>query len=82
MAGHAVSPDGIQPFWILDHFPVDERTTLTGETGTYKHSSGKGEAFTYQIHEPEQNAYGDWTAIKVGGQYYLFCDYDPRGRPY
>lgn len=79
VAGHAVSPDGIQPFKILDHFPVDERTTPTGDTGTYLHSSGKGQPFSYQVHEPEQNAFGDWTAIKVGSQYYLFCDYDPAG---
>lgn len=31
----------------------------------------------YEIHEPEQNAFGDWAAISIGGQYYLFCDYDP-----
>ena len=31
----------------------------------------------YEIHEPEQNAYGDWAAISIGGQYYLFCDSDP-----
>ncbi|WP_343217925.1 hypothetical protein [Haloferula rosea] len=33
----------------------------------------------YEIHEPEQNAYGDWSAISIGGQYYLFCDFDPAG---
>jgi len=33
----------------------------------------------YEIHEPEQNAYGDWAAISIGGQYYLFCDFDPAG---
>lgn len=33
----------------------------------------------YEIHEPEQNAYGDWAAIAIGGQHYLFCDYDPVG---
>jgi len=33
----------------------------------------------YEIHEPEQRAYGDWSAIAIGGQYYLFCDYDPVG---
>ncbi|CAA6677765.1 MULTISPECIES: hypothetical protein [unclassified Lentimonas] len=32
---------------------------------------------TYEIHEPEQNAYGDWASISIGGQYYLFCDFDP-----
>jgi hypothetical protein len=86
VAGHAVSPNGLPPFKILDQFIVDERTTPTGKTGTYTHVSGKGEPlmhrgklFTYQIHEPEQNAFGDWTAIKVGAQYYLFCDYDPVG---
>lgn len=33
----------------------------------------------YEIHEPEQNAYGDWAAIAIGGQHYLFCDFDPAG---
>lgn len=28
----------------------------------------------YEIHEPEQDAFGDWAAISVGGQYYLFAD--------
>ncbi|TWT35446.1 hypothetical protein KOR34_03370 [Posidoniimonas corsicana] len=31
----------------------------------------------YEVHDPEQNAYGDWAAIAIGGRYYLFCDYDP-----
>jgi len=34
---------------------------------------------TYEIHEPEQNAYGDWAVISIGGQYYLFADFDPAG---
>ncbi|MGJ8695572.1 MAG: hypothetical protein ACSHYF_04595 [Verrucomicrobiaceae bacterium] len=33
----------------------------------------------YEIHDPEQNAYGDWAAIAIGGQHYLFCDFDPIG---
>ena len=33
----------------------------------------------YEIHEPEQNAYGDWASISIGGQYYLFADFDPAG---
>jgi len=33
----------------------------------------------YEIHEPEQNAYGDWAAISIGGQYYLFADFEPAG---
>jgi len=78
VAGLAKSPDGIQPFVIQDHFVVDERTTPTGQVGTYDHPNIDGPV-EYAIHTPEQNAYGDWTAIKVGGQYYLFCDYDPVG---
>jgi hypothetical protein len=34
---------------------------------------------TYNVHEPAQHAYGDWAAISIGGQYYLFCDYHPAG---
>jgi len=75
LAGHAVSDDGIHNYQSLTPV-VDERTTPTGEFGEYKHSSS-AQPLKYEIHQPEQNAYGDWTAIKVGGQYYLFCDYDP-----
>ena len=32
---------------------------------------------TYEIHQPEQDAFGDWAAIAIGGQYYLVADYDP-----
>lgn len=86
LAGHAVSKDGKGDFKILAP-AVDERTRPTGVIKTYKHphwvkenperfSSDVGE---YEVHEPEQNAYGDWAAISIGGQYYLFGDYDPAG---
>ena len=104
LAGHTVSKDGINDFKILAP-AVDERTTPTGEIGTYfhphwhktdpenypgvvvpedipKHRIQKGELFSqaeYEIHSPEQRAYGDWAAISIGGQYYLFADYDPVG---
>lgn len=40
---------------------------------------GKRAAFSkYEIHEPEQNAFGDWASISIGGQYYLFGDFDPK----
>lgn len=84
LAGHAVSPDGIHDFKILPP-AVDERTTPTGKTGTYehphwlKHPDWDTNIGEYEIHEPEQNAYGDWAAISIGGQYYLFCDDDPAG---
>ena len=84
LAAHAVSPDGMQDFKLMPP-PVDERTTPTGRTATYKHPHWvkecperfKTNIAEYQVHEPEQNAYGDWAAICIGGQYYLFCDYDP-----
>lgn len=78
VAGHAVSPDGISAFHRVGN-AVDERTKATGKTGEFVHSSSDT-PLTYEIHKPEQNAYGDWTAVKVGGQYYLFCDYDPVGK--
>ncbi|KRP36361.1 MAG: hypothetical protein ABS34_07810 [Opitutaceae bacterium BACL24 MAG-120322-bin51] len=31
----------------------------------------------YELHEHEQNAFGDWAAIAIGGQYYLVGDYHP-----
>lgn len=88
LAVHAVSPDGVDPFKIVDVRPVDHRTEPTGEIGTYKHPHWAKEdpenyptnVAEYEIHEPEQNAYGDWAAIAIGGQYYLFGDYDPAGK--
>ncbi|MBT3379696.1 MAG: hypothetical protein HN742_29200 [Lentisphaerae bacterium] len=84
LAGHAVSPDGIKDFKILPP-AVDERTTPTGVIKTYKHPHWVKEdpkRFTsdigeYEVHTPEQYAYGDWAAICVGSQYYLFGDFDP-----
>lgn len=84
LAGHAVSPNGIDGFVFKDP-AVDNRTKPTGEIGTYKHphwakedpENYKTNIAEYEIHEPEQEAYGDWAAIAIGGQYYLFADYDP-----
>jgi hypothetical protein len=84
LATHAVSLDGIKDFQILAP-AVDYRTKPTGRIGTYKHPHWvkenperfKTDIAEYEIHEPEQNAYGDWAAIAIGGQYYLFGDYDP-----
>ena len=86
LAGHTVSDDGITFTKILAP-AVDQRTTPTGEKGTYKHPHWVKEdpdnyttnVAEYDIHSPEQEAYGDWAAIAVGGQYYLFGDYDPAG---
>ncbi|MEM9161149.1 MAG: hypothetical protein AAGB46_19055 [Verrucomicrobiota bacterium] len=86
LAVRAVSRDGFNDFKIAGN-PVDVRTTPTGEVGTYTHPHWVKEdpenystnVAEYQIHEPEQDAYGDWAAISVGGQYYLFADFDPAG---
>ncbi|MEP3478614.1 MAG: hypothetical protein ABJZ55_05150 [Fuerstiella sp.] len=86
VAGHAVSPNGIDGFVIQDH-AVDNRTTPTGKTMTYRHphwakedpENYKTNVAEYELHEPEQEAYGDWASICIGGQYYLFGDFDPVG---
>ena len=86
LAGHAVSPNGIDGF-VIKEPAVDNRTKPTGKMATYNHphwvkedpknyTSSVGE---YEVHQPEQEAYGDWAAICIGGQYYLFGDFDPVG---
>ncbi|AQQ09487.1 hypothetical protein L21SP3_01292 [Sedimentisphaera cyanobacteriorum] len=84
LAGHAVSKNGITDFEILD-FAVDNRTKPTGKVGEYKHPhwlqhpDWKSNAAKYNVHKPEQEAYGDWAMISIGEQYYLFGDFDPVG---
>ncbi|NRD20700.1 hypothetical protein HNV08_11625 [Winogradskyella eckloniae] len=47
----------------------------------HKIKAGQTVAFAkYEIHEPDQSAYGDWASISIGGQYYLFGDYDQAGK--
>lgn len=82
LAGHAVSADGIGNFKILPP-AVDERTNPTGEVAEYPHPHWKqhpdwdSNVAKYNVHEPEQNAFGDWASISIGGQYYLFADFHP-----
>ncbi|MGF1581750.1 MAG: hypothetical protein ACFCD0_20665 [Gemmataceae bacterium] len=84
LAGHAVSKDGIGDFKILAP-AIDKRTKPTGKFGTYRHPhwkqhpKWKTNIGKYMIHKPEQEAFGDWAPICVGGRYYLFGDYDPVG---
>ena len=83
LAGHAVSPNGLNNFKFLKP-AVDNRTKPTGKIATYKHPHWlkedpkrfKTNVAEYEVHEPKQEAYGDWAAICIGGQYYLFGDYD------
>ena len=84
LAAHAVSSNGVDDFRAVAP-PIDERTKPTGKIATYKHPHWakenperyKTNVAEYEVHQPEQNAYGDWAAISIGGQYYLFCDFDP-----
>ncbi|MFT5241184.1 MAG: hypothetical protein ACI9OU_002681 [Candidatus Promineifilaceae bacterium] len=84
LAGHAVSDDGLSNFEILSP-AVDYRTTPTGKTAEYEHPHWVHEdpknfasnIASYNVHEPRQNAFGDWAAIAIGGRYYLFGDYHP-----
>ena len=84
VAGHAVSDDCVNDFKILKP-AVDVRTKPTGVKKTYRHPhwlqhpDWDTNIAEYEVHEPEQGAHGDWAAICVGGQYYLFGDYDPAG---
>ncbi len=81
LAGHVSSPDGITGFEYGEHGPaVDHRTTPTGEFAYFSHSSNKDPGLKYEIHEPEQDAFGDYTLIKVGKHYHLFSDYHPAGK--
>ncbi|HAV12660.1 MAG TPA: hypothetical protein DCX06_04055 [Opitutae bacterium] len=95
LAGHAVSADGMGDFKILDpvidertqptgvfkeyahpHWYRDDPANYQGKPT----KKGEFRAFArYEVHEPEQNAYGDWASIKIGGQYYLFGDFHPAG---
>ena len=70
------------PHWHLedpDNFPSKVFTAEELEKNP-KAKNNKRAAAKYEVHEPEQDAFGDWASISVGGQYYLFSDYDPAGK--
>lgn len=85
LAGHADSPDGIHDFLPHEHTPpIDKRTKPTGKIEPYTPHSNQlvhgpdQTPYTFEVHEGEQDAFGDYTMIKVGGQYYMFSDYHPK----
>lgn len=87
LAGHADSPDGINGFLPHEYAaPIDERTMPTGKTIPYKPHPNQlihgpdPTPYTYEEHQGPQDAFGDYTLIKVGEHYYLFCDYDPHNK--
>lgn len=84
LAGHSDSPDGIHGFEPHEYPPpIDRRTNPTGKIVPYKpHPNqilpGKDlSPYNYEEHEGGQDAFGDYTMIKVGENYYIFSDYDP-----
>lgn len=80
------NPTGKFAEYVHPHWHKEDPDNYPGKIATEsvkQHRVKKGEVRaygTYEIHEPEQNAFGDWAAISIGGQYYLFCDYDPAGK--
>ena len=66
------------PHWAKEdpeNFPGKQASADAPENWS---SAGNKIAFAkYEVHEPEQHAYGDWAAIAIGGQYYLVGDYHP-----
>jgi hypothetical protein len=84
LAGHADSPDGINGFLPHEYPPpIDMRGKPTGKMKPYEPDPNQlvhgpdQTPYEYEVHEGDQDAFGDYTMIKVGRQYYLFCDYDP-----
>lgn len=67
------------------HWHQEDPENFPGKAATEdnpQHRIKKGDIKSfakYEIYTPEQPAFGDWAAIAIGGQYYLFGDYDPVG---
>ncbi|MBD0831033.1 glycoside hydrolase family protein [Aestuariibaculum sediminum] len=83
LAGHADSPDGINGFLPHEYPPpIDKRTKPTGKIKNYEPHPNQlvhgrdSTPYTYEVHEGPQDAFGDYSVIKVGKQYFIFCDYD------
>jgi hypothetical protein len=74
LAGRAISSNGVD--WKIQKPAIDHRTKPTGNRKKYKHPH-QPQLLEYEEHLPKQDAYGDWAAIQIGEQYYLFGDFDP-----
>jgi hypothetical protein len=68
------------PHWYAEAPERFPGKTASVDVPQHRIKAGDIRAFAkYEIHEPEQNAFGDWASISIGGQYYLFADFDPAG---
>ncbi|MDA3924461.1 MAG: hypothetical protein PF904_07170 [Kiritimatiellae bacterium] len=66
------------PHWHKEDPANFPGKTAKADNPKHRIKAGDTRAFgRYEIHEPEQNAFGDWAAIAIGGQYYLVSDYHP-----
>ncbi len=66
------------PHWFKDDPENYPGKSAPVDVPQHRIKAGQIRAFgKYEIHEPEQNAFGDWASIAIGGQYYLFGDFDP-----
>ncbi len=79
-------PTGEFAEYAHPHWHKEDPENYPGKIATedvpqHRIKKGQTKAFAkYEIHTPEQNAFGDWASIAIGGQYYLFADYDPAGK--
>lgn len=85
LAGHTDSPDGILNFSYNEYIaPIDCRTNPTGRILNYSPHHTQLDLnknlglYTYEEHEGNMDAFGDFSIIKVGEIYYLFSDYHPK----
>jgi hypothetical protein len=80
------NPTGKFAEYVHPHWNRDDPKNYPGKPAPvdvpeHRVKAGDVRAFAeYEVHEPEQNAYGDWASIAIGGQYYLFGDFDPAGK--
>ena len=76
-------PTGKFAEYVHPHWHKEDPKNYPGRVATEdvpQHKVKKGQTKSYakyEIHEPAQNAFGDWASISIGGQYYLFGDFDP-----
>jgi hypothetical protein len=78
-------PTGVFKAYPHPHWHKDDPENYPGKASPvdvpeHRIKAGDIAAFAeYEVHEPEQDAFGDWAAISIGGRYYLFGDYHPAG---
>lgn len=71
----------LHPHWHKEDPQNYPGKPYTGNKAYHGIKPGQSVSFSkYEIHTPEQDAYGDWATICIGGQYYLFGDFHPAGK--